>query len=247
MGDVPAGVLLVHGTASSGRIWRKMLSQMPPDMPPRLRGTRQYLVPDLPISGPDLSFKGWVKYLRRTAIGDGAGSHRFHLVGHSLGGALAMALIGEEWVESAALISPATPLFCREMARVCRPGSRPGSIVMRRVSGSLVHDPLTLTREDAVLLREDYEKAGPLLESGLPWPEPGFGASEGRPVTMKRTLVVYGEEDKVVAPSYARGLVDDLISNGVPVQSHPIPGCGHIPMLECPGELARILSDFWNR
>lgn len=245
------GVLLIHGTASSGRIWRKMLREMPPHMPARRHETLQYVAPDLPISGPDLSFMGWVEYLRRTAIGDGTGSRRFHLVGHSLGGALAMALASEEWVESAALISPATPLFCRDMGLVCQPGLRPGSIVMRRVSGSLVHDPLTLTREDAVLLRQDYERAGPLLESGLPWPGPdsipGLGASDEGPVEMKPVLVVFGEEDKVVAPSYAARLVDDLRSNGVPVQSHPIPGCGHIPMMECPRELARILSDFWSR
>ena len=261
--------LFIHGTASSGRIWLKMLKEMPcvPNLP---GGT---IAPDLPgmggpaiTSGLDgsrargtmsaLSFADWVEYLKGVVAagfaGDSADSensasftNRVHVVGHSLGGALAMTLAGEDWVESVALISPATAAFCREMRRMSRPGRRPGSIQFRRVSGSLVYDPLTLTRDDAVMLREDYERAGPLLEGGLPWPD--FDVDEARLLAGRRTLVVWGEEDKVVPPAYALEISDRLRASGIPVVSASIANCGHVPMLERPGELARILHDFWNR
>ena len=251
--------LFIHGTASSGRIWLKMLKDMPSVHSPPDR----LLTPDLPGMGRlaidaalDLSFADWVEHLKGVVAAsfacDSAGpedfssfTHRVHLIGHSLGGALAMALAGEEWVASVALVSPATEAFCREMRRVSRPGKRPASIQLRRVSGSLAYDPLSLTREDAEMLRKDYERAGPLLEGGLPWPD--FDVDEVSLLAGKRTLIVWGEQDKVVAPAYALELVDKLRVSGVPVTSVSIPYCGHVPMLEHPVELARILHDFWNR
>lgn len=261
--------LLIHGTASSGRIWLKMLEgadRQRPSADPgpdrrcdhdqsRSVSPRTFIVPDLPGMGesellPDLTFDRWVEetaasveeFLKATQRD--ACTAKVHIVGHSLGAAVAMHLAPLEWVESAALICPVTSAFCRRMREPHAQGGRPGSIRLRRVEGSLAYDPLALTREDAAMLRDDYHKASGLLESGLPWP--GFEASEARLLAGKRTLVVWGEKDDVVDPAYARELVDELRAAQVDVTAVSIPGCGHVPMLERPSELLRILHEFWG-
>ncbi|MGE5579344.1 MAG: alpha/beta fold hydrolase [Bacillota bacterium] len=261
----PPFYLLIHGTASSGRIWLKMLQSA--EDGGGSQGQRQrlaqedsilcgtFIMPDLPGMGeskplPDPTFDGWVEYLgeRLPLVIEQAG-HRLsgpvHLVGHSLGAAVAMHLAPLEWVESVALVCPATAAFCRELRLAHGQGSRLGSIRLRRVQGSLAHDPLALTREDAAMLRDDYEKASELLESGLPWPD--FDVDETRLLAGKRTLVVWGEKDRVVDPAYARALADILDAAGVHVERASIRDCGHLPMLEHPLELSRVLGHFWNQ
>ncbi len=206
---------------------------------------RTSVLPDLPGMGesalvPGLGFGDWLEFLRQVVAGYG---REIDLVGHSLGGAIAMHLAREDWASSVALIAPATKVFCRDLRRVTRLGM-PGSILLRRVAGSLVHDTLSLTREDASMLREDYGRAAPLLDAGLPWPE--FGEDEAGLLAGKRVLLVWGAEDKVVAPKYAQSLRDDLLDRSVKVEAVSLPRCGHLPMLELPEELGRILSEFWN-
>ncbi len=240
--------MLVHGMASSGRIWLKMLEG---SAFVSVRGT--FIAPDLPGMGesafaPGISYGDWVDALNRCAAAAPAGGvppHRIHIVGHSLGAALAVSLAREEWVASVALLAPATGSFCSEMRRVCRPGRSPGSILLRRAPGSLAHDPLRLSREDAAVLREDYARAIPLLAEGLPWPY--FPEKEAALLKGKPVLVVWGEEDKVVAPEYGRRLVEELAGGGVAVEGEALPHCGHVPMLEYTEETARILQGFWNR
>lgn len=247
--------LLIHGTASSGRIWLKMLQ--------RAHGKGQgeallpgtFTMPDLPGMGeselpPNLTFDGWVEETAASVTEFIRGADqdrcaaRVRVVGHSLGAAVAMYLAPLKWVDSVALVCPATPSFCRKMRQVRPPGKRPGSILLRRVSGSLAHDPLSLTREDAAMLREDHQRAAALLDGGLPWPR--FG-NEASLLQGKRVLVVWGEEDTVVKPTYFHEMVGDLRTAGIDVQAVSIPDCGHVPMLERPSELARILGEFWRR
>lgn len=249
----PPFFMLIHGMASSGRIWLKMLKGA------GLAGARGTLiVPDLAGMGesafaPGITYEDWVESLRREALSRcaaactarGPSPDGVHLVGHSLGGALAVSLAREDWVASVALLAPATGAFCDGMRRACRPGRSPGSVLLRRTPGSLAHDPRRLSREDAAILREDHESAIPLLEEGLPWPY--FPEKEPALLKGKPVLVVWGEEDRVVLSTYARALVDELAAAGIAVEGVPIRNCGHVPMLEYPEETARILQGFWNR
>lgn len=247
--------LLIHGTASSGRIWLKMLQSAHGQGRSEAVLPGTFIVPDLPGMGeselpPNLTFDGCVEETAAfvTEFIRGAEQDhctaRVHIVGHSLGAAVAMHLAPLEWVGSVTLVCPATPAFCLKTRRVYPPGRRPDSILLRRVSGPLAHDPLSLTREDAAMLREDHQRAAALLEEGLPWPR--FYDNEASMLQGKRVLVVWGEEDTVVEPAYFHELVNNLRAAGIDVKAVSIPDCGHVPMLERPSELVRVLGEFWN-
>ena len=244
--------LFVHGTASSGRIWLKMLGFLSSGSVP-IPGV--FVLPDLPGMGesPALSrvtFRGWLDFLKGLVAAGFSGSVAetaagVHLVGHSLGAVVAMHLAREPWVASVALISPVTAEFCREVREASRPGAGASTVVLTRVSGQLVYDRSSLSRDDAALLREDYQRAATTLRSGLPWPE--FAVREPELLQGKRVLLLWGEEDRVIAPSYFARMKSELEKGGVLVDPVPLSCCGHLPMLECPAKVAEALARFWRR
>ncbi|HHY76820.1 MAG TPA: alpha/beta fold hydrolase [Firmicutes bacterium] len=243
------GVLFIHGTASSGRVWKNLLAVLASEPP--VQGfcgpsePVEYLTPDIPGMGecevPEgpLSFERWCDYFRGFASG-----RRLHLVGHSLGGAIAVHLAEEPWVLSVSLIAPATRAFCEARRASSRPGQNPGSILPDRPLTRLVAAPGQISREDARILREDYARAGRLLAKGLPWPP--FPKAEAEYLRGKPVLLVYGERDEVISPAYFRQLARDLSAAGVTAEVVSLPGCGHIPQVEDPHRVAGILRSFWR-
>ena len=163
-----------------------------------------------------MSFEGWLAYFR--SLGSG---RRVHLVGHSLGGAIAVHLAREPWVASVTLIAPATRAYCESRRIASRSGRDPGSIVFESPLNRLVawRD---ISREDAEVLREDYAKAGPLLSRGVPWPP--YPMDEAEYLSGKPVLLVYGEEDAVIPTFYFRRLGEDLLAEGVCVTTVCLPG-----------------------
>lgn len=231
--------LFIHGTASSGRIWRRLLEAM--------ESPEGVLTPDIPgmgdarlPQGTSLSFEDWLHYFRALVSG-----RRVHLVGHSLGGAIAVHLAKEPWVSSVTLLAPATRAYCEARRAASMSGRNPDSLVFESPLRGLAASPGHISREDAGVLREDYAKAAPLLAAGVPWPP--YPASEAEYLSGKPVLLVYGEEDAVIPPCYFRRLGDELAEAGICVTVVPLPGCGHIPQLEDAHGLARVLKSFWER
>lgn len=239
-------VLMIHGTGSSGRIWDGLVSRLP-------EGT--YVAPDTPgmgdspgPAGSGLSFADWLDFFSRVGAGAAAVSSngKCHIVGHSLGGAIAAHLAQEEWVDTVSLISPATSAYCTHRSALPGQASEDGRIVLvgGRL-GNLVRDPRSIGREGAAMLREDYEKARPLLERGMPWPL--FPDDESSLLKGKQVLLIWGDDDRVISPSFYLRLRDDLDLAGIAVEAAALWECGHIPMLEQADDLARRLLAFWDR
>lgn len=235
--------LFIHGTASSGRIWDGLVTRLP-------EGT--YVAPDTPGMGDspaslswDVSFADWLDFFGR--VGEGAASvskdGKCHLVGHSLGGAIAAHLAREEWVGTVSLISPATGSYCRCRLALDR-GPREGTILLPGPLENLAHDPRSIGRETAAVLREDYGKARQLLERGLPWPP--YREDEGLLLQGKNVLLVWGDDDRVIAPAFFERLRDRLAPSKAVLETAVLRGCGHVPMLEQPSELAGRLAAFWS-
>jgi pimeloyl-ACP methyl ester carboxylesterase len=294
-GEINAGALFIHGTASSGRIWKRLLgcdltragifrdcgvSRVPGvssvsgvsgesrvSEVARVTGVSRVsevcgssvtvssvlrgpvLTPDLPGMGDARvpggcrpTFGGWLEHLREAVAASNPQRLPIHLVGHSLGGAIAIHLAQEPWAESVTLLAPATRVYCENHRRTSRPGAGPGSVVLPEIGGRLVRDPRRLSREEARILREDYTKAKPLLSEGVPWPP--FPMDEVDYLCGKRVLLIYGEDDGIVPSRYFARLGKELESRAS-VVVEALPDCGHIPQIERAAEVAGSLLRFW--
>ena len=72
------------------------------------------------------------------------------------------------------------------------------------------------------------------------WPIPDKGLKKRMGRIKAPTLVVVGEQDKVVPPSYGNEFASRI--NGASV--HAMSGAGHMMMLEQPGEFAEVVKGF---
>jgi pimeloyl-ACP methyl ester carboxylesterase len=111
--DEGTPVLFVHGNASSATFWEETMLRLPPEyrgIAPDLRG---YGETEDKVIDATRGMGDWVDDL--LALADTMELDLFHLVGHSLGGSIAFALIANaaDRVLSATLVAPGSPYgFC---------------------------------------------------------------------------------------------------------------------------------------
>jgi pimeloyl-ACP methyl ester carboxylesterase len=75
----------------------------------------------------------------------------------------------------------------------------------------------------------------------LLWPLADTGLAKRLHRITAPTLVVWGGEDRLVPPSYAKRFADAL---GGPAEIRVIPGAGHMVELDAPETLARAVTEF---
>lgn len=215
-------ILLLHALAASWRWWRPVLAHLG-------RG-REILVPDLPGFGGSPGLP--------PPIPDQAGSIAAtldlldipgaHVVGHSMGGAVAAELAARrpERVRSLVLVDTAgwpIRIFPRYLARLAQPWSwcRP-SFLPILVSDVVGTGPVRIAVGARRLLTYDIRPALPAITAP--------------------TLVVWGERDRLLPPEMGRDLARRIPGAGF----HIVPGAGHIVPTDRPAELARLLEEFWG-
>ena len=247
-GEAPA-LMLVHGWIGSSALWDLML--------PLLSGRYRVLAPDLPGHGgaeipPGFSFTldDLSAFLARVA--EEAGVESFTLVGHSMGGMIALhhAFLHPETVERLVLMDtphrsrslpwPARlPLLDAALSLVSRYWREP--TFARLIRSSVRHPeklPPPFLREAAA--RASRIDRGALLETTRM--VRGFDLSaEARDVAVP-TLVIHGDRDRSVKPSESRRLCG-LLRNA---ELRVVPDCGHCPNYEYP-ELVVEMIEGWRR
>lgn len=234
-------VLLVHGFAGCIETWSKNQAAL-------AAGGRTVAALDLPGHGESSldvgsgSLDELVACVR--AYLDAAGFDRVHLVGHSMGAALSLALTDHDpaRVRSLTLIGPAgfgqriDPDFIRGMivART-RDELRP---LMRR----LYADPARLTDAEVELAIAAKRREGAIEALAKIASSRYAGTPSGRQLRdvagTVPTLVIWGAQDAVVPPP-APG---ELTRDGVSV--HVLPRAGHLVQVEAADEFNRLVGDF---
>ncbi len=186
---------------------------------------------------------------RAAALMDELGATAYSVVGHSMGGAVALALAAAlpERVTRAVAVStmgaPGAPLSPDLDALW---GAPPGPHGARDMLGRLLHDPALVT-DAAVAARAEAMEAGKDSFAALfPPPRerwvddltlsPTILAAIRAPV-----LLVHGARDRVT-PLAESAL--PLLDHVPDVRLHVFGRCGHVPAVEHPGELRRLLLDF---
>ncbi|RKN21327.1 alpha/beta fold hydrolase [Micromonospora musae] len=193
---------------------------------------------------------------------DAVGVHRpAHLVGSSLGGAIAMQLAVTERhrVGSLALVGSAG--FGREVSLALRlltlrPLGRamlvPSRAAARRTELALFHDPAFATAERITYALEAARlpyTARVLLATARSLGQYQGVRQQWRQDLLARmaeldvpTLVVWGERDRVLPAAHIEAARAALPK----ARTHLFPDCGHLPQIERAEEFHRLLLDFWG-
>ncbi|MEV6693832.1 alpha/beta fold hydrolase [Micromonospora sp. NPDC051196] len=183
-----------------------------------------------------------------------------HLVGNSLGGAVAMGLAVTQSTRVASLTLVASAGFGREVTLALRLLALPGlgrlllwpsRYTADRAERALFHDPALVTTERVghalAVARRPYA-ARVVLETarGLgtvrgirqPWRDELLARLTGLDLP---TLVVWGDHDLILPPSHL-----DVARTLLPhARTHLFVGCGHLPQVECAEEFSEQVRDFW--
>ena len=233
-----APVVLIHGFAGSRRVWQFVDR--------KIGAVREVLAFDLPGHGFALHWPGEVhpmnSALALVASLDALGIRRCHLVGHSMGGAIAAlaALRRPELAASLTLVSPGGfgPQIDGDMLERFAKAVSESDLeqAMGGFFGPNNPIPRRFLREAALERRRVGVTAANLrLLSRI--------VREGRQGEVDKAAiaalncpvkVIWGEEDRILPVHQASDLP------GI-VARHIFAGVGHMPLLEVPDEVARLI------
>src|SRR5580704_10494958 len=244
--DLGAGdaipVVLVHGFGADLNAW--MFNQ------PALAETRRAVAFDLPGHGGStkvldkaVDAESFAADLDRTLAA--LAIDKLHLVGHSMGGAIA--LVFAQWqhdrVASLTLIAPAglgpeiNAAFITGFIRAQRRRE------MQEVLSLLVHDPALVSRAmvEDVLRYKRFDGVQAALEAiAAEWFPNGvqrLGLAASLAGLNMPVQVVWGRDDRIIPVAHAEAL-----AGRVPV--HILDDAGHLPHMEKSGEVNRLLTRF---
>jgi pimeloyl-ACP methyl ester carboxylesterase len=256
-------VVLIHGLLDSSRTWRKVA--------PVLAVGRRVIVPDLfghgESDGPadaDYSLGGHVGALRDLL--DELGIERATIVGHSLGGGVALAFtyLCPERVERLALLSSGG--LGRELSPVLRAATVPGAGPILRTAGA--RPPVLLLRGVAALLQRTGARRAARAVVDVAHLLEGLGDAGSRGAFLKTARsVIDGHGQKATAIAYfdVFRAIDLLVLHGsrdrvIPAahaervrELHPraevvlLDGVGHSPQLAQAGYVAERIAAFMAR
>ncbi|WP_246795100.1 acetoin dehydrogenase dihydrolipoyllysine-residue acetyltransferase subunit [Burkholderia perseverans] len=176
---------------------------------------------------------------------DDRGLARAHLVGHSMGGAVAMTLAGRAPGRVASLVLIASAGLGEEIDREYIDGFVAGNSrnTLKPHLGKLFADPSLVTRQ----LVEDlvrYKRLEGVQAALAKIAEAAFdGATQRRrfaaslPALAPRTLVIWGERDQVIPAHHARALPAGI-------RAEILPGSGHMVQMEAAGDVNRLVDAF---
>jgi pimeloyl-ACP methyl ester carboxylesterase len=227
-------LILMHGIGHHWQAWLPVLD--------RLAASRTVIAVDLPGFGRSPGLPAGVPYTAES-LADAVegfcallGVREPHVAGNSLGGYLALELASRGTVRSATALSPAgfwsraELLYCRGVLRAMR-ASAESPVGRALTAGLLVAHPARLTPSALIAATQALgESIGfePTLESFDNVLPP---APPKSPIT-----IAWGEHDRLLP---RRQAVRAAKWSGQRVKL--LKGCGHIPMSDDPGLVARVL------
>jgi pimeloyl-ACP methyl ester carboxylesterase len=250
-------LLLIHGMAGTARNWETVIEP--------LALHNQVVAPDFPghgdsaPGGGDYSLGSLASGLRDLMIA--LGRDRATLVGHSLGGGVALQFAYQfpEMVERLVLVSsgglgPEVGAILRAAALpgadlFIRATSTPGTIAGNWLTGALGRVGLRPNADLAEVGRAYASLADPARRKAFLSTLHAVVDTDGQRVAALDRLylaealpilIVWGERDPIIPVEHGRAAHAQLPGSHLEV----FPSAGHVPMLECPGRFAAVLQRF---
>lgn len=239
--DAGAAIVLVHGFGADLNAW--MFNQ------PALAERGRAVAIDLPGHGGSVKEVGAGDAdTFAAAVSDALAVldlKRCHLVGHSMGGAIAIAaaqltpqrVASLTLIASAGLGSEINGAFIDGFVKVQR--RREAQLVL----AELVHDPSLISRAmiEETLRYKRLDGVQAALETiARTWFSDGHQALDLRPALTALPMpvqIVWGRDDRIIPVAHAESL-----SGRFPV--HVLAATGHIPQMEKAGEVNRLIARF---
>jgi len=231
-------LLMLHGFTADSMGWMPLERELPGE----LALTRI----DLPGHGksPRLQVNGFAELVRLVVSAfDRAVDGRVHILAHSLGGAVALALadVRPRQIASLTLIAPAGlgPEIDHDALSGIARASRTESLApwLKRLTArpdGISWDfarAAMLARNDPALRSVQVELAGTLFPDGVQ----SFDLTAALERVVAPTSIIWGRSDHIVPWRHA-------LAAGGEMALHLLHGIGHIPHVECPGVVAGILA-----
>ncbi len=243
-------VLLIHGWGASGFYWHKTAQA--------LAATVRVIVPDLPGTGRSLPVRKTRNMFDQVAalieLLDELGVEQVQVIGHSMGGAMALLLADAQPERVKRLVLTSTCFFLDEQQIQVYEAIMKFTFLTMRFRPSWLVDLPFMTRltathyfyrvpDEPALLRQgfqdylhmDYTTAVACANDAG---SPSIPAA-GRRVRVP-TLLIACRQDRVMP----RGNVDYTVSAIPGCKAQWIDACGHLPMVEKPEEYEEILRGF---
>lgn len=212
--------MLIHGNFSSWRWWQPLLQQLPAHYrayAPELRGFGET---DHPPQGYTIEQLADDLYQFTTALHLPA----LHLVGHSLGGAVAVQFALNQ------------PLLVRSLTLVA-PAPAEGMSHLPALPRWL---PTLSSFSPFIHLLHDVPKMAPQAVVGLTQSLSTWNVQAQLPALNLPVLIVWGERDMIVP----RAALERMVCTLPQAQLITWPGVGHAPQLEQPQRFKRLLLKF---
>jgi pimeloyl-ACP methyl ester carboxylesterase len=248
-------VLLLHGLGASIESWQRVVGPLSEQV--------RVLVPDLVGFGysakPDIdytldAFVGFVG-----AFMESVGIAQASLVGHSLGGAIALRIAIEhpEWIDRLVVVDSAglgdSPGLFLKLLRLPLVGEwllSPGRAKTRQALKLYFHDESLVTEElvdlNYKLISQPGAKRAYLSTVRNAITASGSDSSLQTLVTARLhkitapTLVIWGKEDRIASADHAQVAAKNIRN----AEIYLIPEAGHNPMAERPERFNQALLDF---
>lgn len=247
-------VILVHGLMASSDEWSEVM--------PALAETRQVWAVDLVgfgFSERVVEPRYSLKYYARTIAGlmDHRGIERAVIVGHSLGGGVALQLAHDYpgRVSRLVLLAPAAYIgkYFRPVQYAARLPYLPRAVVGSMLSNPRVHrgalhnacaNPARLDADLVAQQVRSWRVKGTLdALLALSASPHACDLPEGIGEVAAPALILWGDRDFVVPLAHGKRLVREMPNAQLVI----LEGAGHIPNLECPELVSRLLYNFLDK
>jgi len=250
-------LVLLHGIAGTSATWE--------DVIPRLSGRNTVIAPDLLGHGDsgkprgDYSLGAYANAIRDLL--EALGQERGTIVGHSLGGGVAMQFAYQFPERCERLVLVSSGGLGREVHLLLRAAALPGAetvlpwlcLAGRRSVGKVVHALGSLGLRASADLEETWRSfvslAEPEARRAFLHTVRGIIDLGGQRVNASDrlylaaglpTLIVWGEQDPLIPVRHAREAHELIRGSRLEI----FPGAGHFPHRDDPGRFAEVLLDF---